>query len=78
MLKAMRDSIVGNILRDQLLFNWNIIKAPHAVADYVVVHGLCYLVHPNHSKALWSFVERFDPAYQEHRDWLKQQGSALL
>ena len=64
--------------RGQLVFNWNIIKAPHTVADYVVVHELCHLVHPNHSKDFWSFVEKFDPAYQEHRNWLKQQGSALL
>ena len=64
--------------RGQLLFNWNIIKAPHAIADYVVVHELCHLVHPNHSKDFWALVQKFDPAYQEHRDWLKQQGSALL
>jgi predicted metal-dependent hydrolase len=49
----------------QVVFNWNIIKAPH-------------LVHPNHSKDFWSFVERFDPAYQEHRDWLKEKGGQLL
>ena len=64
--------------RGQLIFNWNIIKAPHAVTDYVVVHELCHLVHPNHSKDFWSFVERFDPAYQEHRNWLKQKGRGLL
>ena len=61
-----------------MLFNWNIIKAPHAIADYVVVHELCHLVHPNHSKDFWALVERFDGAYQEHRDWLKQASKSLL
>ena len=64
--------------RGQLLFNWNIIKAPHAIADYVVVHELCHLVHPNHSKDFWALVGRFDAAFQEHRDWLKRMGGSLL
>ena len=64
--------------RGQLLFNWNIIKAPHAIANYVVVHELCHLVHPNHSKDFWALVGRFDAAFREHRDWLKHQGGSLL
>ena len=53
--------------KGQVVFNWNIIKAPHAIADYVVVHELCHLVHPNHSKDFWALVGRFDPAYVDHR-----------
>ncbi|MDA9700186.1 M48 family metallopeptidase [Synechococcus sp. AH-736-M02] len=64
--------------RGQLLFNWNIIKAPHAIADYVVVHELCHLVHPNHSKDFWALVGKHDPAYPDHRQWLKEQGAVLL
>ena len=64
--------------RGQLLFNWNIIKAPHAIANYVVVHELCHLVHPNHSKDFWALVGRFDAAFREHRDWLKISGRSLL
>ena len=64
--------------RGQLLFNWNIIKAPHAVADYVVVHELCHLVHPIHSKDFWAFIERFDPAFRQHRDRLMRKGRGLL
>ena len=64
--------------RGQLVFNWNIIKAPHAIADYVVVHELCHLVHPNHSRDFWALVGRFDPAYADHRDWLKVSGRSLL
>ena len=62
----------------QVVFNWNIIKAPHAIADYVVVHELCHLIHPNHSKEFWQLVCRHDPAYAEHRQWLKERGEALL
>ena len=64
--------------RGQLVFNWNIIKAPHAVADYVVVHELCHLIHPNHSKDFWTLVGRFDASFQEHKAWLKLSGSMII
>lgn len=64
--------------RGQVVFNWHIIKAPHRIVDYVVIHELCHLIHPNHSKAFWQLVARFDAAYAEHRQWLKGQGTALL
>ena len=62
----------------QVVFNWNIIKAPHAIADYVVIHELCHLIHPNHSKEFWQLVGRHDSNYAEHRQWLKERGAALL
>ena len=31
-------------------YNWRIIMAPPEVMDYLVVHELCHLQHPNHSK----------------------------
>ncbi len=64
--------------RGKLAFNWNIIKAPHTIIDYVVVHELCHLIHPNHSKNFWALVSRYDSAYKEHRKWLKQHALDLL
>lgn len=64
--------------KGQVVFNWNIIKAPHSVVDYVVIHELCHLIHPNHSKEFWQVVSRFDSNYLEHRQWLKVQGDLLL
>jgi predicted metal-dependent hydrolase len=62
----------------EVVFNWNIIKAPHSIVDYVVIHELCHLIHPNHSKDFWQLVGRFDTDYPEHRQWLKEQGVGLL
>jgi predicted metal-dependent hydrolase len=64
--------------KGQVVFNWNIIKAPHSIVDYVVIHELCHLIHPNHSKDFWQVVGHHDAAYPEHREWLKQQGEDLL
>ena len=62
----------------QVVFNWNIIKASHSVVDYVVIHELCHLIHPNHSKDFWQLVGRHDTSYVEHRKWLKEKGVGLL
>jgi len=62
----------------QVVFNWNIIKAPHSIVDYVVIHELSHLIHPNHSKDFWQVVGRHDAAYPEHRQWLKEWGTGLL
>jgi predicted metal-dependent hydrolase len=64
--------------RGQVSFNWHIIKAPHSIVDYVVIHELCHLIHPNHSKDFWQLVGRHDAAYPEHRQWLKERGELLL
>ena len=64
--------------KGEVVFNWNIIKAPHSIVDYVVIHELCHLIHPNHSKDFWQLVGRYDNSYTEHRQWLKERGGALL
>ena len=64
--------------KGRVIFNWNIIKAPHAIADYVVIHELCHLIHPNHSKEFWEVVGRHDAAYPEHKQWLKEKGASIL
>ena len=64
--------------RGQVVFNWHIIKAPHPVVDYVVIHELAHLVHANHSGAFWLLVERHCPSFALHRTWLKERAHRLL
>ena len=64
--------------KGQVVFNWNIIKAPHAIADYVVIHELCHLIHANHSDKYWKEVARHDEEHKAHRRWLKENCSQLL
>jgi predicted metal-dependent hydrolase len=64
--------------RGQVVYNWNIIKAPHAIADYVVIHELCHLIHPNHSKDFWQLVRTHDSSHIEHKEWPKKKGAELL
>jgi len=64
--------------RGTLSFNWRLVLAPFAVLDYVVVHELCHLREPNHSRRFWSLVESRRPDWREHRTWLREHGPELL
>jgi predicted metal-dependent hydrolase len=64
--------------RGTLSFNWRLALAPPEVLDYVVVHELCHLRVPNHSRRFWALVERHRPNWREQRDWLREYGPELL
>lgn len=50
--------------------NWQIILSPIKVIDYVVVHELCHLMVPNHSKRFWIKVEKYMPDFKRYKQWL--------
>jgi predicted metal-dependent hydrolase len=64
--------------RGTLSFNWRLVLAPLEVLDYVVVHELCHLRVPNHSRRFWALVERHRPGWREQRHWLREHGPELL
>ena len=57
--------------------NWQIILSPLHIIDYVIIHELCHLLVPNHSKRFWNKVEKFMPDYKLHRQWLKENADQL-
>lgn len=63
--------------RKALNFNWRLVHYLPKIIDYVIIHELSHLVEMNHSSRFWSLVEKYDPAYREHRGFLKRSGMAL-
>lgn len=61
-----------------LRLNWKIVMMPMSVFDYIIVHELCHLIYPNHSKNFWHTVESFIPNYKKHRTWLKESSICML
>ncbi|HAN09113.1 MAG TPA: hypothetical protein DCP90_00685 [Clostridiales bacterium] len=57
--------------------NWKLIMTPVDVMDYVIIHELCHLKHPNHSKDFWNLVEVYMPDYKQKRDWLKKNAGRV-
>jgi len=63
--------------RGNLSFNWRLVMAPPAVLDYLVVHELTHLEHPDHSKRFWAKISKRCPGYEEREAWLKEHGRGL-
>ncbi len=58
--------------------NWQIILAPVDVIDYVVVHELCHLFFPDHSKRFWRKVEEVLPDFKKRKAWLKDNAQEMV
>ncbi|HRX22239.1 MAG TPA: SprT family zinc-dependent metalloprotease [Syntrophomonadaceae bacterium] len=63
--------------KGNLSFNWRIVMAPAKIMDYVIVHELCHLIRPDHSREFWSLVGSIIPDYKERRTWLKNNAAKL-
>lgn len=61
-----------------LNFNCLLMLTPPEVLDYVVVHELCHRKEMNHSPRFWALVAQVLPDYSLHRQWLKENGNALM
>lgn len=60
-----------------LNFHWRCMMAPPTVLDYIVVHELAHVIHPNHTKSFWNEVDKVMPDYQERKDWLRANGAGM-
>ena len=57
--------------RGTISLNWRLMFAQASVFDYVVVHELCHLKHPDHSPRFWAAVAAVMPDFAAHRAALK-------
>lgn len=48
-------------------FHYRLFFLPLELADYIIVHELCHLIHLNHSRAFWKLVSATIPDYQKKR-----------
>lgn len=62
----------------RIQFNWRLMQAPSWVIDYVVVHELCHLIHPNHSKEFWALVNHHYPQTPQAKHCLKINGTRWI
>lgn len=58
--------------KGNLNFNYKIALLPARLADYIIIHELCHLGEPNHSKSFWNLVTRSMPDYAIRKQELKR------
>jgi predicted metal-dependent hydrolase len=63
--------------KNNLNFNWRIIKAPMNVVDYLIVHELAHLLEPNHTAKFWNIIAVQVPEFEKPKKWLKDFGYRL-
>ncbi len=57
--------------KNVLSFNTMMMKLPHDVIQYIIVHELAHIKHKHHQKAFWQLVEAYLPDYKEQVAELK-------
>jgi predicted metal-dependent hydrolase len=63
--------------KDNINFNWRLVKAPGFVIDYIIVHELVHLLESNHTPRFWNIVSVQLPNYEKAKEWLKENGDLL-
>lgn len=63
--------------KDNIHFNWKIIKAPITVIEYIIVHELTHLLESNHTPEFWNRVSVQLPSYESAKQWLRENGHEL-
>ena len=60
-----------------LHFSSRLIMLPEKAIDAVIVHELCHIIHPNHSKNFYELVEKYIPNYKEIDKYLKRNNKLI-
>ena len=55
-----------------ITLNSRLIDAPKTCIEYVILHELVHLIHPNHSKQFWEFVTKMMPDWKERKKELEK------
>lgn len=56
----------------KIILNRELIKTPRPCIEYVIVHEMCHLVHPNHTKEFYYLLEKFMPDWEKWRNRLER------
>lgn len=61
-----------------LHFTSRIIMLPKEAIDAIIVHELCHIIHPNHSKQFYKLVEKYIPNYMQIDEYLKRNSNLII
>ncbi len=62
---------ICNYNKKTITLNKNLIRNKLEYIDYIIIHELCHLVYPNHSKSFWKLVNKYVPDYKKIKKQLR-------
>ena len=57
--------------KGKIILNPELLKAPKACIEYVIIHELCHLVHKNHTKKFFDLQEKVMPDWEKWKNKLE-------
>lgn len=61
-----------------ITLNKRLLEAPRNCIEYVVMHELCHLIHPNHSRQFYAFLTMLMPDWKERKNYLDKNAAYWL
>ncbi len=58
--------------KGEILLNPELIKTPGACIEYVILHEICHLKHPNHSASFFRMLDALLPDWRERKQRLER------
>lgn len=56
----------------RITLNTELIKAPKACIEYVIIHELCHLIYPNHNKKFYRLLSTLMPDWEKWKERLER------
>lgn len=60
-----------------LHFSSRLVMLKEEAIDAIIVHELCHIIHPNHSKDFYNLVKKYIPEYDEINKYLKKNSKLI-
>lgn len=61
-----------------IALNFRLVQMPPPIREYILLHELMHLRHPDHSRRFWSAVQSVCRAFRDAERWLKNTGRDLF
>jgi len=78
-IRAMETRWGSCLIKKRIItLNKRLLEAPRNCIEYVVMHELCHLIHPNHSKTFYAFLSMLMPDWKERKITLEKNAMHQL